>query len=96
MATAGMLLVILGVIILVAGIVAAVMIHREEAKNRMLLMPLLDSLPDPSWGQMLQAGSALAKILTGRLFTYIRLAGLFLGIIMGIVGIIVILIGVAL
>jgi hypothetical protein len=91
----GVWVIVLGAIILSAGVLVAIIIPREGAKIKALLAPLLGSPLPPEWGQLAQMAGTLANLLLQRVFTYIRLIGLLVGIGASIIGIILILLGMA-
>jgi hypothetical protein len=91
----GVWVIVLGAIILLAGIAVAIIVPREGAKIKALLAPLLGSPLPPEWGQLAQMAGALANLLLQRVFNYIRLIGLLGGIGASIIGVILILLGVA-
>ena len=91
----GIMVVVLGAFLVLAGIGMAVVILREGGRIEKMLMPLLSQpLPDFGLGQMIPMFQALIVTLLQRVFTYVRLLGLLGGPGLVVVGIVVIFLGI--
>lgn len=98
-----MMVLILGLFFIIAGIIVAGVVYREAREWRRLIMPMFgrDSIkaasesPEGS-GRMTPEQAALRKRIFARIFTHMDVAGLLGGGAAVVMGIIIVLIGLAL
>jgi hypothetical protein len=93
----------LGIFIIIVGIIIAGVVYRESREWKKLVLPMFDrGSTETAPGSPEEAGSstprmaAFGKEIFGRLFTHIDVAGLLGGAATVILGILVVLIGLAL
>jgi len=99
----GTMVLILGIFIIIVGIIIAGVVYRESREWKKLVLPMFDrgstgiapESPEEA-GSLTPRMSAFGKEIFGRLFTHIDIAGLLGGAAIVILGILVVLIGLAL
>jgi uncharacterized membrane protein len=98
-----MMLLILGLFLVILGIVISGVVYRESREWRRLIMPMFDSGCTPTAPEsadrsrgMTQEQVALRKQIFARIFRHMDVAGLLGGSAAVIVGILIVLIGLAL
>jgi hypothetical protein len=98
--SAGTLVLILGIFVVIVGIVIAGVVYRESREWKKMILPMFDRdsngiAPEPTAapGSITPRMASFGKEIFGRLFTHMDVAGLLGGAATVILGILIVLIG---
>jgi len=98
-----MLVMVFGVFIVIVGIVIAAVVYRESREWKKMVLPIFDRSPDEAEsessgepGEMIRQSAAIKREIFSRVFGHLDVAGLLCGGATVIMGMMIILIGLAL
>lgn len=101
--TLSMMVLILGLFIVIVGIVIAAVVYRESREWKKMILPIFDRLPDEAVsqsseesGEMTHPSAAIKREIFSRVFGHMDVAGLLGGGATVVMGMMIILIGLAL
>jgi len=101
--TLSLMVLILGLFIVIVGIVIAAVVYRESREWKKMILPIFDRSPDEAEsessgesGEMIRQSAAIKRAIFSRVFGHMDVAGLLGGGATVIVGVMIILIGLAL
>lgn len=87
---------ILGIFFIIVGIIIAGVVYRETREWRKMVLPMFDRNSTEEPGKLTPRMAAFGKEIFGRFFAHMDVAGLLGGAAIVILGILVVLIGLAL
>jgi len=101
--TLSMMVLILGLFIVIVGIVIAAVVYRESREWKKMILPIFDRSPEEvasesseESGEMIRQSAAIKREIFSRVFGHMDVAGLLGGGATVIMGMVIILIGLAL